>query len=313
MSTLSCGTRLINATLYALVGLSLMVTGCSSTSKIAHNAKGSVALEEIMDWSFEASHPAIIDQTTILKIVKGVYFAEDQNGSRMSAAGSKPMRVFSDEDAEFLAPLLAQGLSKAKPEQLVVFRVSSSAGSGSEPTAGSIYVQQSAIHFTISKGAGATTFVPESAARAEQAPPYAAGGRAGVIAQVIDYHALAKASLPEALPVAKTATPTATGSRMAVPAAMATFEAAGPAELQVQLTRAKDMLSKKETEIKVLRKESDWMNRELRDRGHRSAGDQFHCAGRSVLCDRCRADAEPSRVRRSCTPDTPPLCKTIQR
>ncbi|HET9606160.1 MAG TPA: hypothetical protein VFO87_03855 [Nitrospira sp.] len=266
MSILSCGTRLINATLYALVGLSLMVTGCSSTSKIAHNAKGSVALEEIMDWSFEASHPAIIDQTTILKIVKGVYFAEDQNGSRMSAAGSKPMRVFSDEDAEFLAPLLAQGLSKAKPEQLVVFRVSSSAGSGSEPTAGSIYVQQSAIHFTISKGAGATTFVPESAARAEQAPPYAAGGRAGVIAQVIDYHALAQAPMPAALPVAKTGTPQATGSRMAVPAAMPTFEAAGPAELQVQLTRAKDMLSKKETEIKVLRKESDWMKRELRDR-----------------------------------------------
>ena len=87
-----------------------------------------------------------------------------------------------------------------------------------------------------------------------------------MIAQVIDYHALAKASLPEALPVAKTATPQATGSRMAVPAAMATFEAAGPAELQVQLTRAKDMLSKKETEIKVLRKESDWMKRELRDR-----------------------------------------------
>jgi uncharacterized coiled-coil DUF342 family protein len=47
---------------------------------------------------------------------------------------------------------------------------------------------------------------------------------------------------------------------------MATFEAAGPAELHVQLNRAKDMLSKKETEIKVLRKESDWMKRELRDR-----------------------------------------------
>jgi hypothetical protein len=266
MSTLSPGTRLINATLYTLVGLSLMVTGCSSTSKIAHNAKGSVSLEEIMDWSFEASHPAIIDQTTILKIVKGVYSAEDQHGSRMSAAGSKPMRVFSDEDAEFLAPLLAQGLSKAKPEQLVVFRVSSSAGSGSEPTAGSIYVQQSAIHFTISKGAGVTTFVPESAARAEQAPPYAAGGRAGVIAQVIDYHALALAPMPAALPVGKTAAAPATSSRMAVPAAMATIEGEGPAEMQVQLNRAKDMLAKKETEIKVLRKESDWMKRELRDR-----------------------------------------------
>ena len=266
MSTFSCGNRLINAALYALLGLSLMVTGCSSTSKIAHNAKGSVALEEIMDWSFEASHPAIIDQTTILKIVKGVYFAEDKNGSRMSAAGSKPMRVFSDEDAEFLAPLLAQGLSKAKPEQLVVFRVSSSAGSGSEPTAGSIYVQQSAIHFTISKGAGATAFMPESAARAEQAPPYAAGGRAGVTAQVIDYHALAQAPMPPTLPIAKTSAAPPTGSRVAVPAAIAMIEGEGPAEMQVQLNRAKDMLTKKETEIRVLRKESDWMKRELRDR-----------------------------------------------
>jgi len=257
----------MNVTVAGCLGLALMVTGCSSTSKIAQNSKGSVYLEEIMDWSFEASHPAVIDQTTLMKIVKGVYSAEDQNGSsRMSAAGSKPMRVFSDEDAEFLAPLLAQGLSKAKPEQLVVFRVSSSAGSGSEPTAGSIYVQQSAIHFTISKGAGATTFVPESAARAEQAPPYAAGGRAGVIAQIIDYHALAQAPMPAALPVSKTATAPATSSRMAVPAAMATIEGEGPAEMQVQLNRAKDMLAKKETEVKVLRRESDWMKRELRNR-----------------------------------------------
>jgi hypothetical protein len=259
-------TRLIHPMLCAVVGLAVVATGCSSTSKIAQNAKGSVALEEIMDWSFEASHPAVIDQTTILKIVKGVYTAEDQNGSRMSAAGSKPMRVFSDEDAEFLTPLLAQGLSKAKPEQLVVFRVSSSAGSGSEPTAGSIYVQQSSIHFTVSKGPQATTFMPESAARAEQAPPYAAGGKGGVIGQVIDYHALAKAPMPAPLPVAKAAVLQTTGSTMPVPAAVATTEAEGPAELQVQLDRAKNTIAKKDTEIRVLRKESDWMKRELRER-----------------------------------------------
>src|SRR4029079_15222802 len=153
---------------------------------------------------FEASHPAIIDQTTILKIVKGVYFAEDKNGSRMSAAGSKSMRVFSDEDAEFLAPLLAQGLSKAKPEQLVGFRVSSSAGSGSEPTAGSIYLHQGAIHFTISKGPGATTFIPESAARSEQAPTYASGGKAGVMTQGIASQPLANMPMPAAVPVTKT-------------------------------------------------------------------------------------------------------------
>lgn len=253
-------TQFINATLYGFVALVLIVTGCSTTSNIAQNSKGSVYLEEIMDWSFDANHPAVIDQTTILKIVKGVYTAE----TKMSAAGSKPMRVFSDEDAEFLAPLLAQGLSKAKPEQLVVFRVSSSAGSGSEPTAGSIYVQQGAIHFTISKGVGATTFMPESAARTVQAQPFATGGKGGVMAHVIDYHALALAPMPPALPVVKTATGRATGSIANASATATAME--GPAEMQVQLGRAKDMLAKKDTEIRVLRKESDWMKRELRER-----------------------------------------------
>jgi len=267
MSTCSYVTRLMNVTVAGCLGLALMVTGCSSTSKIAQNSKGSVYLEEIMDWSFEASHPAVIDQTTLMKIVKGVYSAEDQNGSsRMSAAGSKPMRVFSDEDAEFLAPLLAQGLSKAKPEQLVGFRVSSSAGSGSEPTAGSIYVQQGAIHFTVVKGSSATIFMPESAARAEQAPLYAAGGKAGAIAQVIDYHALAKAPMPPALPASKTVMSQSTGARMPAAATLAATEVEGPVETQAQLNRAKDMLAKKDTEITVLRKESDWMKRELRER-----------------------------------------------
>ena len=252
--------QFINATLYGFVALALIVTGCSTTSNIAQNSKGSVYLEEIMDWSFDANHPAVIDQTTILKIVKGVYTAE----TKMSAAGSKPMRVFSDEDAEFLAPLLAQGLSKAKPEQLVVFRVSSSAGSGSEPTAGSIYVQQGAIHFTISKGVGVTTFMPESAARTVQAQPFATGGKGGVMAHVIDYHALALAPMPPALPVVKTATGRATGSIANASATATAME--GPAEMQVQLGRAKAMLAKKDTEIRVLRKESDWMKRELRER-----------------------------------------------
>ena len=266
MSIRSCGNRLSNVAVYTVVTLALVIAGCSSTSKLAQNSKGSVSLEEIMDWSFEASHPAIIDQTTIMKIVKGVYTAEDQNGSKMSAAGSKPMRVFSDEDAEFLAPLLAQGLSKAKPEQLVVFRVSSSAGSGSEPTAGSIYVQQGAIRFTIAKGARSTVFMPESAARVEQAPPYAAGGKTGVMTQVIDYHALVKAPMPAPIPLAKTTPAQLTGSKTPMAAATAMVEAEGPPETQVQLNRAKDMLAKKDIEIRVLRKESEWMKRELRER-----------------------------------------------
>ena len=49
----------------ALMSLSLIVAGCSMFSgeaKLYKNAKGSVYLKEIADWSFEASHPATIDQ-----------------------------------------------------------------------------------------------------------------------------------------------------------------------------------------------------------------------------------------------------------
>lgn len=261
--------------LYACVGLAVATTGCSTTSKLAQSAQGSVYLEEVTDWSFEASHPAVIDQITMLKIVKGLYSDESQNGSsRMSAGGSKPMRVFSDEDAEFLAPLLAQGLSKAKPEQIVGFRVSSSAGSGSEPTAGSIYVQKGSIYLTVSKGAGNTAFMPVSAARTEHAPPFAAGGMAGVVSQVIDYHALAKAPMPAALPVARStpkvpAAPAAVTVTSSKASATTTGSGTGTGETAIQpegIAQAKEVIAKKNTEINMLRKESDWMKRELRER-----------------------------------------------
>ena len=257
--------------MYCCLAAMFIVSGCSTTSKVGHSAKGSVYLEEVADWSFEASHPAVIDQTTIMKLVKGVYSEDSQNGSsRMSAGGGRPMRVFSDEDAEFLAPLLAQGLSKAKPEQLVGFRVSSSAGSGSEPTAGSMYVQRGSIYFTIAKGARATTFAPESVAHSEQAPSYAAGGMTGVTALVIDYLALARTPMPAAMPIAKPAvmplTPSSKATAPAAPAAMRVESDIQQPEMQVQLSRAKETIVKKDTEINMLRRESDWMKRELRER-----------------------------------------------
>ena len=235
--------------------------------KSRHNAKGSVYLEEVTDWSFEASHPAVIDQLTIAKIVKGLYRNDDMSGSsRMSAGGSKPMRIFSDEDAEFLSPLLAQGLSKAKPEQLVGFRVSSSAGSGSEPTTGSIYVQKGSIYLTIGKGAEPTGFMPESAARTEPAPAYAAGGALGAMTMIIDYHALAKAPMPAAMPIAK-ATPITPidahdGSllRRKLRQSLTVRVRNWPDELLAQKLselKAKETLAKKDTEITMLRKESN--------------------------------------------------------
>ena len=275
--TLTNVQRPIMQSLVGLAACALVISGCAGGTKLAHNAKGSVYLEEATDLSFEASHPAVIDQLTITKIVKGLYSNDGMSGSsRMSAGGSKPMRIFSDEDAEFLSPLLALGLSKAKPEQLVGFRVSSSAGSGSEPTTGSLYVQKESIYLTIGTGAKPTDFMPESAARIEPAPAYAAGGALDAMTMVIDYHALATAPMPAAMPIAKATPITPIAPTMAAPPANALAvsdtvgQEAGQDDFMAQklrdLKNAHEALYRKDTEIIMLRKESEWLKRELRNR-----------------------------------------------
>ena len=66
MPTPSPLAKTLKPLLYACVGLAVVTTGCSTTSKLAQSAQGSVYLEEVTDWSFEASHPAVIDQVTML-------------------------------------------------------------------------------------------------------------------------------------------------------------------------------------------------------------------------------------------------------
>ena len=273
-------TCLLSPVVQSLVGITIIAfvtAGCASGTKITHNTKNNVFLEEVTDWSYEASHPAVIDQMTIAKIIKGLYGNDGASGSsRMSAGGSKPMRIFSDEDVEFLSPLLTQGLAKAKPEQLVGFRISSSAGSGSEPTTGSIYVMNGSVYLTIGKGAKPTVFMPESAAHTEPTPAYAAGGALDAVTMVIDHNQVAKASMPAPLAIVKTTPPTSTATMtMAAPPRTPEIsdnmlQESGEGTLTAQqlseLKIAKDILAKKDIEIGMLRKEADWMKRELRNR-----------------------------------------------
>jgi hypothetical protein len=273
-------TKVQNPIMQSLIGIAacaLIISGCAGGTKLTNTAKGGVYLEEVGDFSFEASHPAVIDQVTIAKIVKGIYHNDGMNGSsRMSVGGSKLMRIFSDEDAEFLSPLLAQGLAKAKPEQLVWFRVSSSAGSGSEPTTGSIYVQKGSLYLTIGKGTKPTDFMPETAAHTEQAPTYAADGAPDAVTMVIDYHALATAPMPAPMPTVKSMPITPTTPTVAAVSekpeviSASIGQESGPDDFMAQklneLKKANEALYKKDTEIIMLRKESEWMKRELRNR-----------------------------------------------
>ena len=270
----------------------VLFSGCSMISgsqPIHQSAKGAVYLEEVSEWSFEADHPTMIDQNTMLKIVKGVMAEESGSVStRLPASGSKPMRVFSDEDAEFLAPLLAQGLSRAKPEELVGFRVSSSAGSGATPTAGTLYVQHGAVYFTISspKGIKAAGFMPRSAAHIESAPSYAARNTVGAMSIIIDYPALARASMPQPVPVAlmekpsmPSSAPQAASAKASVRVVPVNNPSPSPETSSADMTteellnkkleelrQAREANALKESEINILRKETEWMKKELRER-----------------------------------------------
>ena len=268
----------------------------SGGSKLHKSAKGSIHLEEVADWSFEASHPAVIDQMTLFKVLNGV-MADDamKMSTKMPASGSKPMRMFSDEDTAFLAPLLAQSLSQAKPEQIVGFTVSPSAGSGAEPTAGTLYVQQGSIHLTIAPNNSkrASGFVPSSAARIEKASSYAAAGSAGAMSMVIDFQTLAKAPMPAPIPVATAPKFMPASPAPIVPIAKAApkqdalapiqaIAVSNPAAIESaptemtndellskkldELRQARETNKMKESEIAMLKKEAQWMKQELRER-----------------------------------------------
>ncbi len=272
-----------------VLSLCLLVSGCSSLSggsSIHSSAKGSVQLQEVADWSFEASHPVLIDLPTMLKVVKGLSVEDlSVTSNKMPASGGKPMRAFSDEEAEFLAPLLAHGLSQAKPEQIIGFTVSSSAGSGAEPTVGTLYVQGGAIHLTVntSKGKKGLTFFPVTAARIEKART------PGSVSMVIDYQALAKTPMPGPASITTVSKKSPIPPTPATPIAQTADSLrpnpvgfTGPSEPMSgsqdlssdeilskkldELRQARETNALKESEIQMLRKEADWMKRELRER-----------------------------------------------
>jgi hypothetical protein len=87
----------------------------------------------------------------------------------------------------------------------------------------------------------------------------------GVTALVIDYLALARTAMPAAMPIAKPGVMPLTPSSKATAPMRVESDIQQP-EMQVQLSRAKETIVKKDTEINMLRRESDWMKRELRER-----------------------------------------------
>jgi len=276
-----------------------VMAGCASmTGKIHQSSRGSVYLEEVPDWSFEAAHPLSIDPNTMVHVLRGVQVEERKNMSlTTSGMETKAARAFSDDEVEFLAPLLATALSKADPEELVGFRLVQPASAGTVSTAGTLYAHGSYLYLSLThyrsnsdsksgrqlSGSGGLTrrvvsFVPETAQRHDTHRPPGAPVQSNLITLIIDYASLAK--LPSQRPELAKA-PAATSET--IPAAVAQVSAlngsvsadAGAKDAQdidflgqklEELRVTKELASKKDVELKVLKKDVQSLRRQLAER-----------------------------------------------
>jgi len=140
---------------------------------IHESQKGSVYLERASDRSFQAAHPIKLDPSLIARVLHGVRLQE-RKGTIQTLFASQPgmVRGFSDEDAEFLAPLLSNAFSQAAFDQQVAFRltypstghsISGGVGAGvgssdpplgslrPETTSGTVYANGLSLYLTLTQ------------------------------------------------------------------------------------------------------------------------------------------------------------------
>jgi hypothetical protein len=193
------------------------------------------------------------------QILRGVVVKENRGFLQDLVAG-KPaaVRAFGDEDVEYLAPLLVEGLTKAASDQQVGFRVVHT-GAPAESTKGSLYAYGRSLYLTLPGliavsrlGQGPTRsttilFIPESAKRSDSYRD----ARSTDATLVIDYELLAR------LPAA----PDTAVRPVSQPAAAPTTGI--PAEPLKESSPAIEQKTQRDVELESLRKEVQDIKRQL--------------------------------------------------
>jgi LysM repeat protein len=272
------------------------MSGCASiTGQIYESARGSVYLEEVPDWSFEAAHPISIDPTTMANVLRGVQIEERQSMPPLTSSMElKAVRVFSDDDIEFLTPLLATALSKADPEDLVVFRIAQSASAGTVRTAGTLYAHEYHLYLTLTQyrsnsdsksgrqlsGSGGLTrrvvsFVPASAQLHDTHMPPGAPAQSNLRTLIINYASLAElpsqkpelAKIPTTTPAiipAPVSHVSALNDRTSVDAAAKDVQDAEFLGRKLEELRvSRERVSKKDVELKAMKRDMQSVRRQL--------------------------------------------------
>ena len=251
--------------------------------------RGTVSLQTIPDRSIQATHPINLEPALLARILNGIHVQDkgDRLFQRLVAGPSSPVSAFSDEQIQFLAPLLAEGLRTASPVEEVVFEVrtlhegSLLESSWTETTSGSLYAFGRQLSVTLSEyrespvktninirninyqSVGmdysglknrALLFYPSEAQRSDGLDP-PEGGKSTDRFLAIDYELLQHP--PSAVATVGQTTP------QAVPAgtSQATEQALAKREAEIQALR--DRVNKNASEMETLRKELQSVQEQL--------------------------------------------------
>ena len=138
-------------------------TACSTTAPpgkiLFDDPRGTVSLQTIPDRSIQASHPINLEPNLLAQVLKGIQ-VQDQGDhliQRLLAGPSALASAFSDQQIQFLSPLLAEALRTASQDQQIEFLVYTSyegsifESSTTETTAGSLYAYGRQLFVTLSK------------------------------------------------------------------------------------------------------------------------------------------------------------------
>jgi len=110
-------------------------TACSTTvptGKILFDdPRGTVSLQTISDRSIQANHPINLEPALLSQLLTGMELKDDGGGEHnvrglqtlIEGNAALIFPVFSDDQVQFLAPLIAEGLRTANANQSVEFRV----------------------------------------------------------------------------------------------------------------------------------------------------------------------------------------------
>jgi len=210
----------------------------------------------------------------------------------LQADKATAVRVFSDEDTEFLSPLMSAALSKATKSQLVGFRVIHGTDAGNETTGGILYAQGRLLHLTLTHYRAQTGrsdldgrpgpqfpnptgldqrqigFIPETARRSSLNEQPDVMNTLPLAALVIDYQLLTTGSDPQSTPVQPHPlhpdhTPvTPQYAQPTLPTSSAVISQEAHSE---EIRSVKELVTKKTTELDALKEEVRTLQRRLVD------------------------------------------------